>query len=82
MHPQPGNLYSFASIEENKIIIYDMVKRYKEMTSAGGEMSHCAAIVAHDFFQLTISQWKGPKGGEYFAAILAVMVVNKMWRGY
>jgi hypothetical protein len=79
MHPQPGNLYSFASIEENKIIIYDMVKRYKTMAGAGKEIGHCAAVVAHDFFRLTNRQWNGPKGGEYFSAILTVIVFNKMW---
>lgn len=77
MTARAGNLYRIAS--EHSAEIRRMVNDYKRMAGGGGDEGHCAACIAHDFFRLTNKQWNSPAGGEYFAAIMALIAYKKMY---
>jgi len=86
MKPRVGNLYRIASTEENLQIIRDEIKRYKQMPryyqsdkTNHTDLTHCAAMTANSLFKLTNAQWNSCVGGEYYAAVLAVVVHFDLW---
>ena len=74
---RPGNLYQ--SLTKDKMLIEYMVVSYKHSAGRSGELTHCAASLAHDYYRLTDKQWNAASGSEYFAAMLAFIVFNKLW---
>lgn len=72
---RPGNLYRYAidHIDEIK----REIEAVKRLSTTGA--SHAAAIVAHRFYRLTDKEWNGPNGGEYFAAIYALIMYKNLY---
>lgn len=67
-----GNLYFQAVQGKDEII--KLISSYKFMVAKSGDLKHCAACIANDFFKLSSKQWNNTKGAEYYSAVLSVIV--------
>lgn len=77
---KPGNLYrSLKDRARGGAIISQLLIQYKNSAGRSGSLTHCAACLAYDFFQLTEKQWNAESGSEYYAAMLAYLVHNDLW---